>query len=141
VRRPKAIERDDRRTRVGVQGTYEGKNFGAGRKAIAAMMDTLALPAGYSWSFGERVMEQERQNQQMLVNLALALALVYLVMAALFESIAHPIAILISIPFALFGAVWLDLLTSTTSTSCVAKGGRAARPSCRAGGNGCGRSS
>jgi HAE1 family hydrophobic/amphiphilic exporter-1 len=79
------------------------------------MMDTLALPAGYSWSFGERVIEQERQNQQMLVNLALALALalVYLVMAALFESIAHPIAILISIPFALFGAVWLDYLTGT----------------------------
>jgi HAE1 family hydrophobic/amphiphilic exporter-1 len=113
VRRPKAIERDDRRTRVSVQGTYEGKNFGAGRQAIAAMMDTLALPAGYSWSFGERVIEQERQNQQMLVNLALALALVYLVMAALFESIAHPLAILISIPFALFGAVWLDYLTGT----------------------------
>ena len=34
-------------------------------------------------------------------------------MAALFESIAHPIAILISIPFALFGAVWFDFLTGT----------------------------
>ena len=49
----------------------------------------------------------------MVVNLLLALALIYLVMAALFESIAHPIAILISIPFALFGAVWFDYLTGT----------------------------
>jgi HAE1 family hydrophobic/amphiphilic exporter-1 len=57
--------------------------------------------------------DQEQQNQQMLVNMLLALALVYLVMAALFESIAHPIAILISIPFALFGAVWFDFLTGT----------------------------
>lgn len=113
VRRAKAINREGRRTRVSVQGTYEGKNFSDAQGRIRAAMNDMALPPGYSWSFGQRMEEQDQQNRQMLINMILALALVYLVMAALFESIAHPIAILISIPFALFGAVWFDYLTGT----------------------------
>lgn len=113
VRRPTAIEREDRKTRVSVRGTYEGKNFSEAQALMRKAMDGMALPAGFSWSFGQQLEQQEQQNQQMLVNLLLALALIYLVMAALFESIAHPIAILISIPFALFGAVWFDFVTGT----------------------------
>jgi HAE1 family hydrophobic/amphiphilic exporter-1 len=113
VRRPKSIEREERRTRLTVRGTYEGKNFGDAQELMRKAMNDMALPAGFSWAFGQNMQDQEQQNQQMLVNMLLALALVYLVMAALFESIAHPIAILISIPFALFGAVWFDFLTGT----------------------------
>ena len=113
VRRPKSIEREERRTRLTVRGTYEGKNFSEAQELMRKSMSDMALPAGYSWAFGQNMQDQEQQNQQMLVNMLLALALVYLVMAALFESIAHPIAILISIPFALFGAVWFDFLTGT----------------------------
>ena len=113
ARRPTAIERENRRTRVSVRGTYEGKNFSEAQGLMRKAMDGMAMPAGFSWGFGQQLEQQEQQNQQMLVNLLLALALIYLVMAALFESIAHPIAILISIPFALFGAVWFDFLTGT----------------------------
>jgi HAE1 family hydrophobic/amphiphilic exporter-1 len=113
ARRPTAIERENRKTRVSVRGTYEGRNFSEAQGLMRKAMDGMALPTGFSWSFGQQLEEQEQQNQQMLVNLLLALALIYLVMAALFESIAHPIAILISIPFALFGAVWFDFLTGT----------------------------
>jgi HAE1 family hydrophobic/amphiphilic exporter-1 len=113
VRRPTAIEREDRKTRVSVRGTYEGKNFSEAQDLMRKAMNDMAMPPGFSWSFGRQMEQQDQQNQQMLVNLLLALALIYLVMAALFESIAHPIAILISIPFALFGAVWFDFLTGT----------------------------
>jgi HAE1 family hydrophobic/amphiphilic exporter-1 len=113
VRRPTAIEREDRKTRVSVGGTYEGKNFSDAQETMRKTMTDMAMPPGFTWSFGQQMEQQDQQNQQMLVNLLLALALIYLVMAALFESIAHPIAILISIPFALFGAVWFDYLTGT----------------------------
>src|SRR5438093_13694540 len=43
----------------------------------------------------------------------LALVLVYLAMASLFESVAQPFAILFSIPFALPGAAWLLAATRT----------------------------
>ena len=66
-------------------------------------MDAFDLPPGYSWSWDDRIQEQDGQGQQMGVNFLLALALVYLVMASLFESLAQPFAILFSIPFALAG--------------------------------------
>ena len=47
------------------------------------------------------------------VNFLLAILLVYLVMAALFESLAQPFAILFSILFALPGVAWILTLTGT----------------------------
>jgi len=47
------------------------------------------------------------------VNFLLALLLVYIVMASLFESLAQPFAILFSIPFALPGAIWTLAATRT----------------------------
>ena len=52
----------------------------------------------------------------MAVNYLLALLLIYIVMAAQFESLVHPLAILISIPYALWGAAWLLLATNSPST-------------------------
>ena len=73
----------------------------------------MAFPVGYSWSFGERIQEQDRQLEQMIVNYLLALALIYIVMASQFESLVHPFAILFSIPFAFWGVTWFLLVTHT----------------------------
>ena len=61
----------------------------------------------------DRILEQGEEGQQMLINVLLALVLVYLVMASLFESVTQPFAILFSIPFALPGATWLLAATRT----------------------------
>lgn len=50
----------------------------------------------------------------MMMNLLLALVLIYLVMASLFESLIHPAAIWISILFAVVGVFWFFLATGTT---------------------------
>jgi HAE1 family hydrophobic/amphiphilic exporter-1 len=56
---------------------------------------------------------QESFNS-MLFTLAMAVFLVYLVMASQFESLVHPFVILFTIPLALVGAVWALWLTGTT---------------------------
>ncbi len=76
-------------------------------------MDALSLPAGYSWGWSDRIIEQQDQNAEMGMNFLLALILVYLVMASLFESLSQPFAILFSIPFALPGAAWLLAATGS----------------------------
>ena len=50
----------------------------------------------------------------MMINFLLALVLIYLVMAALFESLMHPLAIWSSILFAIVGVFWFFLITQTT---------------------------
>jgi HAE1 family hydrophobic/amphiphilic exporter-1 len=51
--------------------------------------------------------------QTMLVNLLLALALIYFVMAALFESLLFPAAIWTQILFSIVGVYWFFLMTGT----------------------------
>jgi len=49
----------------------------------------------------------------MLVNIILALCCVYLVMAALFESLSQPLVIMTSLPFAFLGVIWTLVVTNT----------------------------
>ena len=113
VERPQEIRREDRKVQVAVRGMYEGDNWKDAKKQIEALMNAFDLPAGTSWSWNDRILEQQSQDQEMGVNFILALILVYLVMASLFESLAQPFAILFSIPFALPGVAWVLALTGT----------------------------
>jgi HAE1 family hydrophobic/amphiphilic exporter-1 len=112
--RPREIRREDRKVQVSVDATYEGKKWEEAKAEITGLMDAFELPAGYSWGWNDRVLEQENEGQQMAINMVLALLLVYIVMASLFESLAQPFAILFSIPFALPGAAWLLAATGTS---------------------------
>lgn len=113
VRREQEIQRENRKVKTEVKAVYEGKDWDRSKERIAELMNAFDLPPGYSWSWDDRILEQDGQGQQMAVNFLLALALVYLVMASLFESLAQPFAILFSIPFALPGAIWLLAVTRT----------------------------
>ena len=113
VDQPKTIQRENRKTQVSIRSSYEGEDWAGARRQIEESLNGMAFPVGYSWSFGERIQEQDRQLEQMLVNYLLALALIYIVMASQFESLVHPFAILFSIPFAFWGVAWFLLATRT----------------------------
>jgi HAE1 family hydrophobic/amphiphilic exporter-1 len=113
IDKPMEIDRENRKVRVAIRATYEGEDWEKTKDEVAGLMNAFELPGGYSWSWNQRILEQDDQGSQMGINLLLALALVYLVMASLFESLAQPFAILFSIPFALPGAAWLLGLTGT----------------------------
>ncbi len=111
--RSRAIRRVDRKAVATVRASYEGEDWESARNEIESEMDAMALPPGASWSFGDRIRRQDNDFQNMTVNYLLALLLIYIVMAAQFESLVHPLAILISIPYAVWGAAWMLLLTDS----------------------------
>ncbi len=113
VERSRTIQRVDRKAVATLRASYEGEAWEDARGEIEEELDAMALPAGYSWSFGERINRQDTDLQNMAVNYLLALLLIYIVMAAQFESLVHPLAILISIPYALWGASWTLLATNS----------------------------
>jgi HAE1 family hydrophobic/amphiphilic exporter-1 len=116
VRRgPRAIQRENRATMIGVTATLDDElTSNEARERINAALDGMVLPAGYNWGWGQRVQQAEESQAIMLTNLLLALALIYLVMAALFESLMHPFGIWTSIVFAIVGVFWFFLMTGTT---------------------------
>jgi HAE1 family hydrophobic/amphiphilic exporter-1 len=111
VRTPASVERQQRRSILAVRGNMDGKQSGEVRKAVQKEMESMSFPPGYSWSFGSGFEEQDETQKELLINLLLALVLVYLVMAALFESLLHPFAIMLALPFAFVGISWMCLLT------------------------------
>jgi HAE1 family hydrophobic/amphiphilic exporter-1 len=107
------IQRDNRRTSVWVGARYEEGSREQYMPLVTAAANALQLPTGYSWTFG-RWQERQRENsQEFLVSLGLALMLVFVVMAALFESARQAAALMVALPFALSGAVWTLYLTRT----------------------------
>ena len=112
---PSAIQRVDRMTALKITATLaEGKTMPEARDEITKAMNSLALPPGYRWNFGEGFNRDEDAGAQMLFNTLIALVLVYVVMCAMFESMIFPAAILTTFVFSVFGVFWLFWLTGTT---------------------------
>ena len=115
VRRgPRSIHREDRVTLLGVTAQLDGLTTSEAQEKIREAMARYELPKGYAWGFGQRFRRAEESQSIMLQNFLLALVLIYLVMAALFESLMHPLAIWSSIVFAIIGVFWFFFLTGTT---------------------------
>jgi HAE1 family hydrophobic/amphiphilic exporter-1 len=119
---PERIQRDERRTSVWVGARYEEGARDDFMPLITASMNAMELPYGYAWTFGRWEQQRKERSQEFLVNLLLALLLVFAVMAALFESVRQAIGLLIALPFALGGAVWTLYLTKTDFDSPAAVG-------------------
>ena len=108
------IQRDNRMTSIWVNARYgEGtsEDYIPQVKEVLAGMD---FPFGYQWTFGKWEEERKEQSKEFVVNLSLALLLVFAVMAGLFESVRQAIALMISLPFAVAGAWWTLHFTGTS---------------------------
>ncbi len=78
-------------------------------------MDEFELPPGYSWKFGRGFDRQDETQQMMLTNIMLGIACIFLVMAALFESMLLPFSIILgSIAFSVLGVFLFFAATGTT---------------------------
>jgi HAE1 family hydrophobic/amphiphilic exporter-1 len=84
------------------------------RPRIEEAMNALSLPPGYRWSFGGGFNDDDEAGAQMGFNTLLALLMIFIVMAAVFESLLYPVAILTSIAFSYLGMYWLFAITGTT---------------------------
>jgi HAE1 family hydrophobic/amphiphilic exporter-1 len=101
------IERVDGRTSVTIVGRRaEGVGPKAFSEDLQRTMRRVPLPRGYSWVEDSPFREQQEEMNELLQAGALSIALVFLLMGVLFESVILPAAILVTIPFAIFGGLW-----------------------------------
>jgi len=89
-------------------------DLGAAAAAAGRIIDGIPMPSGTSATVSGQSEEMQESFASMQFALALAIFLVYLVMASQFESLIHPFVILFTIPLALVGAVLALFVTGTT---------------------------
>ena len=89
-------------------------DLGAAAAEAGAIISRTPMPNGISAIVSGQSEEMQESFQSMQFALALAVFLVYLVMASQFESLIHPFVILFTIPLALVGAVLALFITGTT---------------------------
>jgi HAE1 family hydrophobic/amphiphilic exporter-1 len=80
------------------------------------VLSGMTMPAGYQWSFDGMFRQNDEAGAQMAFNTLIALVMIYVVMAAVFESLLFPAAIMSSIVFSIFGVFWLFWITGTVFT-------------------------
>ena len=115
---PLSIRRDDRKGVLQITANAErGGGMFLNQMIQDRLESELQLPAGYSFSFGRQWMRFQEGQQQSFFAVILALVLMYMIMAALFESFIHPLTILFSVPFSIIGVAALFYITGTTLNS------------------------
>ena len=92
-----SIYRENRQTALTIGGNLDEITMEEAKERITKAMATLNIPVGYQWKLGQGFDRQQEEQIIMLVNMLLALAMIYIVMAALFESLLLPAAIITSI--------------------------------------------
>ncbi len=117
---PVQINREDRSRQVTIFANLEKTESGKPKKLAAATKDILAiekeigLPPGVKSKFTGEAQHMEESFASIISSLILAVILIYMVLAAQFESLVHPFTIMLSLPLSIVGALGLLALTGRT---------------------------
>ena len=110
------IQRMNRQTTLKVEASLaSGSTMPDAQKEIEDTLKSIDFPPGYAYTFeGGGFGINIDMNQQMLRNVGIALIMMFIVMAAVFESLLFPLAIMSGVLFSVFGVYWLFWLTGTS---------------------------
>lgn len=109
------VQRSNRQTTLTIQANLADKvAMPEARKAMEDALKGVSFPAGYTFSFDGGGFQQDNDAMaQMMINLVIALIMIYVVMASVFESLLFPTAIMSGVLFSIFGVFWLFWITGT----------------------------
>jgi HAE1 family hydrophobic/amphiphilic exporter-1 len=116
VKGPAEIDRDNRVRMVSVYVNLQEdkKKLGDAVEEISGILHKMELPPGYSFQFTGMAEVMRESFANLLFALILAVFMIYMVLASQFESFLEPAIIMLSLPFALVGALFAILFAGST---------------------------
>lgn len=112
---PTQIDREGRQRQIIVYGNAVGISTGeVMTQAMNRIIPNMNLPFGYTYRLVGQAQTMKDSYMEIGKALLLAVVLIYMVLAAEFESFVHPFTIMLSLPFSLIGAVLGLLLGGKT---------------------------
>ena len=113
-RGPVLIQRKDQERVIYVTANISGRDMGSILTDIRKGLQSVPIPRNFSIFFGGDYEEQQKSFRELLMSFVLALILVYMVMASLYESLRYPFVVMFSVPLAAIGVILILFFTDTT---------------------------
>jgi HAE1 family hydrophobic/amphiphilic exporter-1 len=110
---PSKITRHDRLRSVAVSANLEGLAVGDAIAEVNALAEEI-LPAGATVSFGGSAEAFLESVRQFGLAIGLSILVIYMLLAAQFESLLHPLTVMLALPLSLVGALGALYLLSLT---------------------------
>ncbi|OUS31355.1 acriflavin resistance protein [Thalassotalea sp. 42_200_T64] len=107
------IRRYNRQTAISIQANLDDITLDEAKEKLQATLSAIVLPTGYNYSLDGSFVRQDEAENVMGQNMILAVCMIYIVMAALFESLLLPTAVITSLLFSFVGVFWAFLITGT----------------------------
>jgi HAE1 family hydrophobic/amphiphilic exporter-1 len=115
TRGPLSIERENQSRVVTLSAVLDGtRDLGSVAAELRGTLKQIEHPDSFALLVRGESEEQGKTFASMLIGIMLAVLLVYMVMAAQFESYLQPLYIMLSLPFAVIGVLGALALTQTT---------------------------
>jgi HAE1 family hydrophobic/amphiphilic exporter-1 len=103
---PLEIIRKDGTRMIRIDAGVYGRSLGEITADVETLLQKKVMPRGFTYKFGGTIKEQRSSFTDLFYAFILGVLLVYLVMAAQFESLRDPFIIMFSVPFAITGVIW-----------------------------------
>jgi HAE1 family hydrophobic/amphiphilic exporter-1 len=110
---PSKITRADRQRSVSIYGNLQGKELGPAIADAREIADRI-LPEGVTLAFSGEAEELGRSLAEFQLMLLLSVTIIYMLLAAQFESFIHPLTVMLALPLAMVGALGGLLATGMT---------------------------
>ncbi len=110
---PVSMTRIDGQRAATVTAKPTGDNTGAVGTELQSKINGLDLPAGATAEIGGVTADQDEAFVNLGLAMLAAIAIVFMLLVGTFRSLAQPLILLVSIPFAATGAIGLLLVTGT----------------------------
>ncbi len=111
---PNQINRRDLNREINIDANPLVRSSGEVTTDIRAVLDSMAWPPGYRYSFGGSTKNMQESFSYALAALALAVVFIYMILASQFKSFLQPLALMSALPLTLIGVV-LALLAFRSS--------------------------
>jgi HAE1 family hydrophobic/amphiphilic exporter-1 len=111
---PNQINRRDLNREINIDANAFGRSAGDISAEIKKVLDGIAWPPGYRYSFGGSTKNMTESFQYAVGALALAVVFIYMILASQFKSFLQPLALMSSLPLTLIGVVLALLVFGST---------------------------
>jgi HAE1 family hydrophobic/amphiphilic exporter-1 len=111
---PNQINRRDLNREVALSANVSGRSSGEVSADIKKVMDSIALPPGYSFRFGGATKDMAEAFSYAISALALAVIFIYMILASQFKSFLQPLALMTALPLTLIGVVLALMMFKST---------------------------